>query len=196
MNPSPSAEQAPTRRQWLMAGAGALAAAAPAVPAFAADTPSVPSPLVTSTSGSIPLVAPRTEFVYEAVADLEPSMDLGHGPLGERHMVPIIGGTFEGPGLKGRVLRGGADRQLLRADGVRMLDALYEMQTDDGAILTVHNQVLTRVDAAGKPYRFSHITITAPQGPYDWLNQHVYVGTLNSLQPARHAVVIRAWRLV
>lgn len=182
-----------TRRGWLLAGAGALATT---LPAQGAETPQAAQTLSTTTSATIPLVAPRTEFVYEAIAELEPSIDLGHGPLGERRMVPVIGGTFEGPGLKGKVLRGGADRQLLRGDGVRMLDALYEMQTDDGAILTVHNQVLTRVDAAGKPYRFSHITITAPQGPYEWLNQHVYVGTLNSLQPARRAVVIRAWRLV
>ena len=57
-------------------------------------------------------------------------------------MVPITGGTFEGPNIRGTVLAGGADRQLLRGDGVRTLDALYELQTDDGAIFTVRNQLL------------------------------------------------------
>ena len=184
------------RREWLLAGAGWAASAA--LPSHTqAQTPQSAAPAVTTgTSATIPLLAPRAEFVYEAVAELESAVDLGPGPLGERRMVAITGGTFEGPGLRGKILSGGADRQLLRSDGTRHLDALYEMQTDDGAILTVHNQVLTRTDAEGKPYRFSHIKITAPQGRYGWLNQFVYVGTLHSLQPARRAVVIRAFKLV
>ncbi len=183
-----------TRRQWLLGSASAAVGAA-LLPgqAQAQSAPALPA---TSTSAAIPLVLPRTEFVYEAIAELSPSMALGTGPLGERRMVPITGGTFEGPGLRGKVLAGGADRQLLRKDGVRQLDALYEMQTDDGAIITVHNQVMTRTDADGKPYRFSHITLTAPEGKYGWLNQFVYVGTLHSLQPARLAVAIRVYKLV
>ena len=104
------------------------------------------------------------------------------------------GGSFEGPRLRGKVLAGGADRQLLRKDGARLLDALYEMQTDDGAIITVHNQVLTRPDGPGRDYRFSHVTLTAPEGKYAWLNQSVHVGTLHSLRP-RPAVLIRVYRL-
>ena len=40
-------------------------------------------------AGTVPLVLPRTEFVYEAVFDLAPTMNLGNSPLGERRMVPI-----------------------------------------------------------------------------------------------------------
>ena len=186
-----TAHPTPSRRHWLLASAGtAVASTLPT--ATPAQTP-LPA---TATSGSIPLVPPRAEFVYEAVADLVPPVDLGTGPLGERRMVSILGGSFEGPGLRGKILGGGADRQLLRPDGTRLLDALYEMQTDDGIILTVHNQVMSRADGEGKSYRFSHINITAPQGRYGWLNQFVYVGTLHSLQPARRAVVIRVYRLV
>ena len=150
----------------------------------------------TASSTEIPLVLPQTEFVYEAIAELSPALPLGEGPLGERRMVPITGGNFEGPGLRGKVLAGGADRQLLRKDGTRLLDALYELQTDDGAIITVHNQVMSSTDANGKPYRFSHITLTAPEGKYGWLNRSVYVGTLHSLPPARRAVIIRVYKLV
>lgn len=183
-----------TRRQCLLAGAG-VAAGAAWLPGRAQAQAAAPAP-ATATSASIPLVLPRTEFVYEAIAELAPALALGPGPLGERRMVPITGGTFEGPGLRGKVLAGGADRQLLRKDGTRLLDALYEMQTDDGAIITVHNQVMSRTDAEGKPYRFSHISLTAPEGKYGWLNQFVYVGTLHSLQPARAAVAIRVYRLL
>ena len=90
----------------------------------------------------LPIALPRTEFAYEAIFELEPAMALGQGPLGERRIIPITGGRFAGPRLRGTVLPGGADRQLIRADGVKHLDALYELQTEDGAVITVNNRVL------------------------------------------------------
>jgi len=143
----------------------------------------------------IPLVPPRSEFIYEALIDLLPNMDLGDGPLGHRRMVPIIGGVFEGPRLRGKVLPGGADRQLLRKDGVLKLDALYELQTDDGAVITVHNTVTIHTPPDGPRYAFSTIDITAPTGPHDWLNRYAYVGTLHSQAP-RPQVLIRVYRLI
>lgn len=178
-----------TRRKLLIGGLAASAGAA----AFA--QPALPK---TPTTDTIPMVLPRTEFVYEAICDLEPSLQLGQSPFGERFMVPIVGGTFEGPGLRGRVLPGGADRQLLRRDGAKALDAVYELQTHDGAIISVRNRVLTRAqkDPAQPRYAFSTLEIIAPDGPYGWLNDYVYVGTLNSLRPARQAVAIRVYRVV
>lgn len=79
-----------------------------------------------------------------------------------------------------------------------MLNALYELKTDDGAVITVNNRVLTMDNPnwqPGKRYALSTVDITAPDGPYGWLNEAVYVGTLNSLQP-RPAVLIRVFRVV
>jgi hypothetical protein len=179
------------RRQLLLGGLAASAGAA----AFAQPQPALPQ---TPTTGTIPMVLPRTEFVYEAICDLEPSLQLGQSPYGERRMVPIVGGTFEGPGLRGRVMPGGADRQLVRRDGATALDAVYELQTHDGVIISVRNRVLTRPqkDPALPRYAFSTLDIVAPDGPYGWLNDYVYVGTLNSLRPARQAVAIRVFRVV
>ncbi|WNW09947.1 DUF3237 domain-containing protein [Pseudomonas sp. DTU_2021_1001937_2_SI_NGA_ILE_001] len=137
---------------------------------------------------------PRSELVYEAIVDIAPSVSLGQGPLGERRMVPITGGEFHGAGLSGKVLPGGADRQLIRSDGVRQLDAIYEMQTDDGVIISVRNEVLVRGEGADR-YAFSKITLNAPSGRYEWLNQSLFIGTLSSLRPARNAVSIKAWRV-
>lgn len=145
-------------------------------------------------SGEIPIRYPKTEFVFEAIVDVAAGMDLGAGPLGQRGMVPITGGTFEGPEIKGTVLPGGADRQLTRADGYRQLDALYELRTDDGAVITIRNQVLS--PPGTRETRFSVLQITAPQGRYGWLNHSVYVGTLDSLRPARDTVVVRVFRIV
>ncbi len=178
----------------LLAGAGlALAVAAPgsAAPAQTAAAPPA------ATGAAVPLVPPRTEFVYGAVVDIAPTVPLGDSPLGERRIVPIAGGTFEGPNIRGKVLPGGADRQLIRKDGVRRLDALYEMQADDGAIITVRNQVLIAPGSGGAPdYRFSTLDITAPEGPHAWLNRLVFVGTLHSLRPAREAVLVRVFKVV
>jgi hypothetical protein len=137
---------------------------------------------------------PTLEPVYEAVIDIAPGETLGKGPLGERFRVPITGGEFHGAGLKGKVLAGGADRQLLRADGVKQLDALYEMQTEDGAVLTVRNQVLVH-GTGSERYAFSTINIQAPDGPYGWLNKAVYVGSLTSLKPGKDAVLVKVYRV-
>ena len=140
-----------------------------------------------STTDSLALAAtiarrpPATEFVYEAVVDIGERVSIGQAPLGERFIVPIIGGVFKGADIEGVVLPGGADRQLVRRDGVRELDALYELQTHDGVVLTVHNRVLIDDPAGGPRYALSHISITAPQGSYDWLNRRTYVGTLDAL---------------
>lgn len=121
---------------------------------------------------------------------------MGRGPLGERRIVPILGGSFEGPRLRGKVLPGGADRQLWRADGMRELDALYELETDDGVLLTVHNRVLIDAPEGGPRYAHSHVSLSAPDGAHGWLNRVRCVGTLDSLSPGRAAVVVRVFRLV
>jgi hypothetical protein len=140
--------------------------------------------------------APRTEFVYQAEVDITDKVDLGRAPLGQRFIVPITGGVFEGPLLRGRVLAGGADRQLLRADGVRELDAFYEMQTDDGVVLTVRNQVLIDDVSGPQRYAMSNVRFTAPQGRYDWLNRRMFVGTLLPLAPQRMAVRISVFQVL
>lgn len=169
--------------------------AAPLLGTLGASGASAQSPAGGPLSPAIPIVLPKTEFVYEAIFDLDPTQELGQGPLGGRRIVPIKGGIFQGPRLKGKVLpTGGADRQLVRKDGVRMLDALYELQTDDGAVLTVHNKVTIAPRPDGSNYAFSKIDITAPEGPYDWINRLVFVGTLHSLRP-EPKVLIRVYSL-
>jgi hypothetical protein len=63
---------------------------------------------------------------------------MGMGPRGERWIVLILGGVFAGApdfeAFSGEARAGGADRQTLRPDGVKELDALYEMQTRDGSL--------------------------------------------------------------
>ena len=111
----------------------------------------------------------QARLVWQAVVDVGEREPWGLGPRGERWGVPILGGHFWGAsgfeGLHGLVCAGGADRQTLRPDGIKELDALYEMRTHDGALLTVHNQVL--IDESVQPERYARscIRVSAPQGP-------------------------------
>jgi Protein of unknown function (DUF3237) len=141
----------------------------------------------------------QTRLVWNAVVDIGERQPLGPSPLGERWIVPILGGVFWGSehfaALEGVVLPGGADRQLQRTDGARQLQALYEMRSSDGFVLTVLNQVI--IDDAAPPhgYRMSQVQVTVAQGPHDWLNRRVLVGTLQPLRPAREAVLVRVYVL-
>lgn len=138
---------------------------------------------------------PRIQPAYVAIVDVGDRQSFGSNALGDRFHVAILGGEFEGPGLQGRVLPGGADRQWLRPDGVKELDALYEMQTHDGCIITVRNRVIIDDQAAGGRYARSVVRLTAADARYDWLNRRLFVGTLESLQPQRKAVRISVFML-
>jgi hypothetical protein len=62
---------------------------------------------------------------------------LGAVPHGTRATVEITGGLFDGPRLRGKVLPGGGDWTLLRADGVLELDLRIMLETDDGALIAM-----------------------------------------------------------
>ena len=138
---------------------------------------------------------PQLSLAWTATVDIAEREDFGPSPAGHRYIVPILGGHFEGPRLRGRVRPGGADRQLLRPDGVRELDALYELETDDGAVLTVRNRVLIDDAAPQGRYARSVLQVQAPAGPHDWVTRRVLVGTLQPLRPARDAVRIGVYVL-
>jgi hypothetical protein len=137
--------------------------------------------------------------VWHAVIDVDERQAWGQGPRGERWCVPILGGAFWGAdgfeAFHGEVCANGADRQTLRPDGIKELDALYEMRVHDGTVITVHNQVL--IDDSVQPERYARscIRVTAPAGPHDWLNRRLFVGTLQTLKPDRQAVLVRGYML-
>lgn len=60
---------------------------------------------------------------------------LGKTPFGERRVVAVTGGSFEGPRLRGTVEPGGSDWILVRPDGSLRLDVRLTLKTDDGALI-------------------------------------------------------------
>jgi hypothetical protein len=137
-------------------------------------------------------VTPSIEHVLTVRAHIDAPLTMGKTPQGQRRVITISGGTFEGREIKGTIMPGGEDWQLVRDDGVTELDAHYWLRTDDGVIIRVHNQVLVHAPEGAAPsdrYARSSVKFEAPIGKYDWLNKAIFVGTLEADTKAKPAVV-------
>jgi hypothetical protein len=80
-----------------------------------------------TTIGSRPLMTVRIAAA--------PAQKLDTVPHGIRIIVPVTGGEFDGPRLRGRILPGGGDWLLLRSDAVLELDLRITLETDDHALI-------------------------------------------------------------
>ena len=132
----------------------------------------------------------KLQALFKADIELAPAQELGAGPLGRRRIIAITGGRFFGERLSGRVLPGGADWQVIRADGVADLDARYTLETADGALVYVRNrgyrhgpaEVLKRLAAGENMDPAQYYMRTTPlfetgDERYAWLNRIVCVAT-------------------
>lgn len=121
-----------------------------------------------------------TELVWEAKVKIGKTINVGESKRGMRRVIPILGGTFEGPEIKGTILPMGEDWQLVRPDGDTELYARYLLKTDDGHIIHVLNQAL--IHEGGENNEFyckSVLDLEAPvNSPYEYLNHSVFIGTL------------------
>lgn len=141
--------------------------------------------------------APTLEFAFEEIVTLGQATSPGDTAQGGRLIIPITGGTFEGPGIKGTIMPGGWDWQLRRADGCTEVEADYFLRTDDGVVINVVNTGVICPGEGGTmlPVR-THPVFEAPRGKYDWLSRNAFVGTLERAPPeAGPAVRIRFFRV-
>ena len=83
--------------------------------------------------------APRLELLCHVAVKVAPPQLVGPVLTGERRVIPITGGRFEGPKMRGEIIPGGADWQLVAADGTALLEARYTLRTEDGALIYVRN---------------------------------------------------------
>jgi len=150
---------------------------------------------------------PALEFCFRISVDLTAGIqELGHTGKGIRKVVPITGGSFEGSHIKGNVVPGGYDWQLLRADEVVEIDARYMLQTDDGDLITLTNtglrhgppevmqQLAEGEDVDASAYYFRSIPIfETGNAKYAWLMRSVFIAT-GIRKPKQ--VLIDVWRVV
>ena len=145
------------------------------------------------------------DFLIRLAVDVGEPVSMGLAPLGERRVVPILGGTFEGPGLRGEVLPG-TDWQIARRDGVLDIDAQYALRERGGGIVRVVSQgyrhgpsdvlaALARGDEVDPAAYFFRTTMRFETGAssLEWLNRTIAVATCE--RRARQ-VLLDAYRLL
>ncbi|AKH41394.1 hypothetical protein FHS61_001882 [Altererythrobacter atlanticus] len=133
----------------------------------------------TAPSHTFAQAEPGLEFAFEEIVTLGPGLAVGETPRGMRNMIPITGGTFEGPGIKGTIIPGGWDWQLTRGDGCTEIEADYMLRTDDGVVINVINEGVLCPPKDGKPVPVrTQPRFEAPLGKYEWLNSTAFIGTL------------------
>ncbi|HOB66039.1 DUF3237 domain-containing protein [Ottowia sp.] len=131
----------------------------------------------------------QTRPLFVMTAEVAPAQVTPDGPYGTRRFIPVTGGRFEGERLRGRMLPGGADCQLIRPDGVAELDVRTTFETDDGVLFLMRGlglrhgapEVMARItrgeEVPASDYYFRETMIfEAPRGRYDWLNKLVALG--------------------
>src|SRR5512139_2470563 len=139
------------------------------------------------------MVSIGTTHLFDVEFELGDILMLGNTPYGQRVIGNIAGGTFAGRRLRGRVLPGGGDWGLFRADGTLSADVRTCLETDDQALIYVSYggrwnitpelllklgdpQQIESVDASAYYLRTSLLFETAAER-YDWLNRVIAIGT-------------------
>lgn len=171
---------------WLLVGESGRAAVQPGAPRAAAQPPVLTHAMTLRVQ-----VGPPTE--------------LGDVPRGRRRIIPILGGTFEGTNVRGKVLPGGADWQIVRADGLAELDTRYMLQTDRGSLVYIQNAGIrhaplevTKKLLAGEAvdpalvYFKTVPTFETSAPELQWLTRAAFIGT-GERHPTE--VVIHVWKV-
>ena len=151
--------------------------------------------LAISTNGQAVAQAPDLQFVMQ----LRVTLGEAQRPQEQRVFIPITGGVFEGPRLKGTIIPGGGDSQRLSADGTRTeLEAVYDIRTHDGYTIHVRNIGLVinrKKEVLGRPqfYFKAAPRFEAPaDSPYAWLNDALYVCSPDFSQQF-NGIVLNVW---
>ena len=146
-----------------------------------------------------PKDTPQLEFALQLKVTLGETYSCGETQHGRRTVIPITGGTFEGPNIKGTIINGGADYQLANAAGRTELEAIYSIKTDDGVYIHVRNRgiIANGKDAQGNP---SFYFRCAPQfeapsdSKYAWMNNSLFL-CAPSFSSGFQGIVLNVWRV-
>ena len=145
-----------------------------------------------------PKDTPQLEFALQLRVTLGEAFSIDKTQHGRRTVIPITGGTFEGPLLKGTIINGGADYQL-NAENRTELEAIYCIKTDDGIYIHVRNRgiIANSKDANGNPTFYFR---AAPQfeapadSRYGWLNDALFI-CAPEWTPDFKGIVLNVWKV-
>jgi hypothetical protein len=128
----------------------------------------------------------RSEFSFKV--SLNPPVDFGAGPLGQRIYFEVTDGVATGERFNARAVGGGGDWVVVGPDGYGRIDVRLQFETDDGAHVYLQyfglleiNQVVGQAMAtgAGTSYEDQYFRTTprfeTGDPRYAWMNQGVFV---------------------
>lgn len=134
--------------------------------------------------------APTLTFLFDLELSVEKAHLPGVTPIGNRRIIRVEDGYFNGPHVNGKVVPGGDDWITVREDGTVIQDVRILLETDDNELImmsyrgirTGPKEVLARLDnneAVNRDeyyFRTNPIFETAAK-KYDWMNKMVFVST-------------------
>ncbi len=121
----------------------------------------------------------QTNQIMKLHVTIGEPLTVGDTLRGRLSIIPITGGHFEGPGIRGIVCLGGADWNTRLNDTHSHVFAKYWLKTDDGVVISVENEGVIDNSLWG-----TQIIKTNPRflvdrgGKYSFLESGVFVGEL------------------
>ena len=136
------------------------------------------------------LQTPVLKFFADLSVQVDKPQEVGTTVHGQRRVIPILGGEAQGEGWTARVLRGGADFQMIVNDRLAELDARYVLETDAGDLIFVQNRAVRtaspevmarlirgeKVDPELVYFRCTPQFETASKS-LAWISERLFVGT-------------------
>jgi hypothetical protein len=167
----------PARRAGRVATALAAAAILVGSPAATAEAPEPPpaTPTPSPQDGQL-----RSELLFDLVFERGQATSVG-SPGGNRVVVPVSTGTFEGPKLKGTVIAPSGDAITIRQDGSSVLDLRLLLQTDDGQKILMTCRGLAYPNPDGTLFARLQPLFETGAEKYAWLNKVVAIGVFRQL---------------
>ena len=132
----------------------------------------------------------KTELLLTYYAKLAGGLQVGAGPFGNRLIVEVDGGEFEGKKLKGTIRKAGCADWLTMDEQYGHLDVRATFETHDGAYIYVqyfgHLELTPAVQQAlstgegeteyGDQYFFTQPRMQTGDPRYAWVNNIVCIG--------------------
>jgi hypothetical protein len=134
----------------------------------------------------------QSELLLDLVFDKGQANSVGSIGV-NRVVVPVLGGTFEGPKLKGTVTGPGGDWIVVRPDGSSVLDLRILLQTDDAQKIYMTSRGIAYTTPEGALFARIQPVFETGAAKYTWLNNVVAVGVF---RPVPGKVAYRIYRIL
>lgn len=150
--------------------------------------------------------APEVKFLFRLVAEVATPIEVGKVNHGFLKVIPITGGIFEGPSIRGEVLPLGADwnTSFHNSPTTKGIDTRYILKTDDGHLVSVftkgyqrQSETVLKRRADREPvdpseyYFKQHLFFETSSERYSWLNNAVAFACVISRKTP--GVIYDAW---